>query len=334
MRWRPTRRSRRTGLAVAAVLAWVLACDCASAQSWPTRPMTMVVPFAAGGGTDIMGRIVAARLSELLGQQVIVENAGGAGGMTGSYRVAKAAPDGYQFVLGTNGTHAQNQSLYKSPLYNAAIDFAPVALIAEQPIGLLARKDLPVDNLQQFITYAKANQASMKYGSAGAGSAVQLSCVLLNAANGLSITHVPYRGSAPAMQDLIAGRIDYQCANVAPALGQIESHQVKAIALLSSHRTALVPDLPTADEQGLKNFDATLWFALFLPKGTPAAIVQKLNAATIATMNTPSVQERMNQIGADLVAPERRSSEYLGKLVESEIEKWAGPIKASGVTAD
>jgi tripartite-type tricarboxylate transporter receptor subunit TctC len=333
MRWPRARRSC-TGLAVAAVLAWVLACDCASAQSWPTRPMTMVVPFAAGGGTDIMGRIVAARLSELLGQQVIVENAGGAGGMTGSYRVAKAAPDGYQFVLGTNGTHAQNQSLYKSPLYNAAIDFAPVALIAEQPIGLLARKDLPADNLQQFIAYAKANQASMKYGSAGAGSAVQLSCVLLNAANGLSITHVPYRGSAPAMQDLIAGRIDYQCANVAPALGQIESHQVKAIALLSSHRTALVPDLPTADEQGLKNFDATLWFALFLPKGTPAAIVQKLNAATIATMNTPSVQERMNQIGADLVAPERRSSEYLGKLVESEIEKWAGPIKASGVTAD
>jgi tripartite-type tricarboxylate transporter receptor subunit TctC len=333
MRWPRARRSC-TGLAVAAVLAWVLACDCASAQSWPTRPMTMVVPFAAGGGTDIMGRIVAARLSELLGQQVIVENAGGAGGMTGSYRVAKAAPDGYQFVLGTNGTHAQNQSLYKSPLYNAAIDFAPVALIAEQPIGLLARKDLPADNLQQFIAYAKANQASMKYGSAGAGSAVQLSCVLLNAANGLSITHVPYRGSAPAMQDLIAGRIDYQCANVAPALGQIESHQVKAIALLSSHRTALVPDLPTADEQGLKNFDATLWFALFLPKGTPAAIVQKLNAATIATMNTPSVQERMNQIGADLVAPERRSSEYLGKLVESEIEKWAGPIKASGVRAD
>jgi tripartite-type tricarboxylate transporter receptor subunit TctC len=333
MRWRRACRSC-TGLAVAAVLAWVLACDCASAQSWPTRPMTMVVPFAAGGGTDIMGRIVAARLSELLGQQVIVENAGGAGGMTGSYRVAKAAPDGYQFVLGTNGTHAQNQSLYKSPLYNAAIDFAPVALIAEQPIGLLARKDLPADNLQQFIAYAKANQASMKYGSAGAGSAVQLSCVLLNAANGLSITHVPYRGSAPAMQDLIAGRIDYQCANVAPALGQIESHQVKAIALLSRHRTALVPDLSTADEQGLKNFDATLWFALFLPKGTPAAIVQKLNAATIATMNTPSVQERMNQIGADLVAPERRSSEYLGKLVESEIEKWAGPIKASGVTAD
>jgi tripartite-type tricarboxylate transporter receptor subunit TctC len=174
----------------------------------------------------------------------------------------------------------------------------------------------------------------MKYGSAGAGSAVQLSCVLLNAANGLAITHVPYRGSAPAMQDLIAGRIDYQCANLAPALGQIEAHQVKAIAILGRRRAALMPDLRTADEQGMTGFDAILWYALFLPKGTPAEIVQKLNAAAIATMNTPAVQARMKQIGADLAPPERRSSEYLGKLVESEIEKWAGPIKASGVTAD
>jgi tripartite-type tricarboxylate transporter receptor subunit TctC len=320
-------------IAAASVFACVAAHAPAAAQSWPSRPMTMVVPFAAGGGADIMGRIVAARLSEILGQQVIVENVGGAGGMTGSYRVAKATPDGYQLVLGTNGTHAQNQSLYKSPLYNAATDFAPVALIAQQPIALLARPDFPADGLKGFVAYAKANQAAMKYGSAGAGSAVQLSCVLLNAANGLSITHVPYRGSAPAMQDLIAGRIDYQCANLAPALGQVEAHQVKALAILGLRRTPLMPDLATADEQGLTGFDAILWYGLFLPKGTPAEIVQKLNAATIATMNTPAVQERMKQIGADLAAPEFRSSEYLGKLVESEIEKWAGPIKASGVTA-
>jgi tripartite-type tricarboxylate transporter receptor subunit TctC len=322
------------GFAAVAVLALLAVCGPVSAQSWPSRPMTMVVPFAAGGGADIMGRILAARLSEILGQQVIVENAGGAGGMTGAYRVAKAAPDGYQFVLGTNGTHAQNQSLYKNPLYNAATDFAPVALIAEQPIGLLARKDLPADNLQQFIAYAKANEASMKYGSAGTGSAVHLSCVFFNAASGLSITHIPYRGSAPAMQDLIAGRIDYQCANVAPALGQIEDHQVKVIAILGRRRTALVPDMPTAQEQGLTDFDAVLWYGLFLPRGTPPPIVEKLNVAVIATMNTPSVQERMKQNGAELAAPDRRSSEYLGKLVESEIVKWAGPIKASGVAAD
>jgi tripartite-type tricarboxylate transporter receptor subunit TctC len=321
-------------LAVACVPTCLAACDPASAQSWPSRSMTMVVPFAAGGGADTMGRILAARLSEILGQQVIVENVGGAGGMTGAYRIVKAPPDGYQFVLGTNGTHAQNQSLYKSPLYNAATDFAPVALIGEQPIALMTRKDFPADNLQQFITYAKANQAGMKYGSAGIGSAVQLSCVLFNAATGLRTTHVPYRGSAPAMQDLIAGRIDYQCANLAPALGQIEDHQVKAIAVLGRHRTALMPPLPTADEQGLTGFDAVLWYGMFLPKGTPAEIVQKLNAAVIATLDTPSVQERMKQVGAELAASDQRSSEYLGKLVESEIVKWAGPIKASGVTAD
>ncbi|HEV3371637.1 MAG TPA: tripartite tricarboxylate transporter substrate-binding protein [Xanthobacteraceae bacterium] len=322
------------GIVAASALACLAASDPASAQSWPSRPLTMVVPFAAGGGADAMGRILAARLAEILGQQVIVENVGGAGGMTGAYRVVKATPDGYQFVLGTNGTHAQNQSLYKNPLYNAATDFAPVALIGEQPIALLTRRDLPADNLQQFIAYAKANQAGLKYGSAGTGSAVQLSCVLLNAATGLRTTHVPYRGSAPAMQDLIAGRIDYQCANLAPALGQIEDHQVKAIAVLGRHRTALMPSLPTADEQGLTGFDAVLWYGMFLPKGTPAEIVQKLNAAVIATLDTPSLRERMKQVGAELAAPDQRSSEYLGKLVESEIVKWAGPIKASGVTAE
>jgi tripartite-type tricarboxylate transporter receptor subunit TctC len=322
---------RRIALTAACSLALA---QSATAQSWPTRPLTMVVPFAAGGGADVMGRILAARLAEVLGQQVIVENAGGAGGMNGAYRVAKAAPDGYQFVLGTNGTHAQNQSLYKNPLYNAATDFAPVTLIGEQPIALLTRKDLPADNLPEFIAYAKANQASIKYGSAGTGSAVQLSCVLLNAANGLTITHVPYRGSAPATQDLIAGRIDYQCANLSPVLSQVEAHLIKALAVLSGHRSALMPELATADEQGLAGFEAVLWYGLFLPKDTPPAIVDKLNAAVVATMDTPALQERMKQIGAELVPPERRSSEYLGKFVVSEIAKWAGPIKASGVTAD
>jgi tripartite-type tricarboxylate transporter receptor subunit TctC len=259
---------------------------------------------------------------------------GGAGGMTGAYRVAKAAPDGYQLVLGTNGTHAQNQTLYRNPLYNAATDFAPVALIAEQPIVLMARRDLPADNLAEFIAYARAKEADMKYGSAGAGSAVQLACVLLNAAIGVRVTHVPYRGSAPATQDLIAGRIDYQCANVGPVVGQIESRMVKAIAILSRKRTSILPALPSAHEQGLAGFDASIWYALFLPKGTPAPIVQKLNAAAVATLNTPSVQQWMRDNGAEPAAPERRSPDYLAGFVESEIEKWAGPIRASGVSAD
>src|SRR5262252_4411556 len=176
-------------------------------EDWPTRPVTMVVPFAAGGPADTVGRILASHLSELLGQQVVIENVGGSGGMTGAARVSKAAPDGYQFVLGNMGTHAANQTLYKTPLYNAASDFAPVTLVAETPLLLLTRKDFPADDLAQFAAYARANQAKMQFGSGGAGSASHLACLLVNLAIGINVTHVPYRGAAPAMQDLIAGRI-------------------------------------------------------------------------------------------------------------------------------
>jgi tripartite-type tricarboxylate transporter receptor subunit TctC len=180
----------------AAVFGILLAlCGSAPAQNYPSKPLTMIIPFAAGGPTDVLGRVIAQRMSEIMGQQVVVENVGGAGGMTGSKRVADAASDGYTFVLGTVGTHAQGQSLYKKPLYNAAIDFTPVALIAEVPIVLITRKDLPVDNLQEFVAYAKANQTKMQYGSAGAGSATHLGCVLLNYLIGVDITHVPYHVS-------------------------------------------------------------------------------------------------------------------------------------------
>ena len=318
----------------AAALA-VLACSApALSQQWPSRPMTMVVPFAAGGPADSVGRILAPQLSELLGQQVVIENVGGSGGMTGSARVARAAPDGYQFVLGNVGTHAASQTFYKSPLYNAATDFAPVALIAQTPLVLLARKDLPADNLAQFIAYAKAHQLSMQFGSGGAGSASHLACVLLNAAIGVTVTHVPYRGAAPAMQDLIAGRIDYQCPDTPIAIAQIAHGTIKAIAVLTRERSPGLPDAPTAHEQGLVDFDAANWFALFLPKGTPATVAEKLNAAALATIDTAAVKLRMQEIGADLPAPERRSRQYLQNFVESEIEKWAGPIKASGVSMD
>jgi tripartite-type tricarboxylate transporter receptor subunit TctC len=317
-----------------ALAFWVLNPALVAAEAWPIRPVTMIVPLAAGSGIDVLGRILAPRLSELLGQQVIVENVSGAGGMTGASRIARAAPDGAQFLLGGTGTHALNQTLYKRPLYNAAADFAPVALVAEQPIVLIARKELPADNLREFITYAKANQGRMQYGSAGAGSAAHLSCVLLNAAIGIDVTHVPYRGGGPAMQDLIAGRIDYQCPLIAIAIQQIESKNVKAMAILSQDRSPSLPDLPSAHEQGLVNFDASNWSGFFLPRDTPMAIVQKLHDATIATMNTQVVRARLKEIGADLVAPERTSPAYLQKFVEREIEKWAVPIRASGVTGE
>jgi tripartite-type tricarboxylate transporter receptor subunit TctC len=305
----------------------------AQAQDWPTRPVTMVIPFAAGGAPDLLGRILAPRLAEYLGQSVIVENAGGAGGMTGAARVAKAPPDGYQLVLGTSGTHAANQTLSKHPLYNAATDFTPVALVTDQPVLLVARKDLPADTLPEFTAYAKANQAKMQYGSAGPGSGTHLACVRLNLAIGINVAHVPYRGGTPAMQDLVAGRIDYQCAT-GSAMAQIESSAVKAIAILAKERSPILPQLPSAEEQGLSGFEAEIWFAIFLPKGTPHPIVQKLHAATIAAINDRAVQERLEKLIMSVVAPERRSPEYLQKFVESEIEKWAGPIRASGVSTD
>ena len=302
-----------------------------AAQAWPTRPVTMVVPLAAGGAIDGIGRILNSHLSEILRQQVIIENVGGAGGMIGAHRVAKATPDGYQFVFGTAGTHAQNQTLYKQPRYNAATDFAPVVLIVEMPLVLIARRDLPVNNLQEFIAYTQANQAKMQYGSPGAGSPSHLACALFNAAIGVDVTHIAYRGGGPAMQDLIAGRIDYQCPNAAAAIPQLESNMVKAIAIMTKDRSSILPNLASAREQGLKDFDAENWVAFFLPRATPTAIIRKLNEATIAAMNRPAVQERLRELGAEVVAAERRSPEYLGKFVESEIKKWAETIKASGL---
>ena len=317
---------------LAGILCGLACVHPAGAQNWPSRPLTMVVPFAAGGGTDVLGRIVGRRLSEILGQQVIVENVGGAGGMVGSARVVKAPPDGYQFVLGSRAD-AINQTLYKNPLYNFATDLAPVVLIADQPTILVARKDLHAGNLPEFIAYARANQATMQMGSAGAGSTGHLDCMLLNAAIGINVTHVPYRGGGPAIQDLIAGRIDYFCTLSATAKPQIEASLIKAIAILSRERSTMLPELASAREQGI-DFEASTWFGFFFPKGTPEPIIQKLHDATVAAMDTPSVQERLKEVGAVTVAPERRSPAYLQKFVVSEIEKNAVPIKAGGLAMD
>jgi tripartite-type tricarboxylate transporter receptor subunit TctC len=301
----------------------------AAAQEFPTRPLTLVIPFGAAGGVDVVGRILAARMGEILGHTVIVENVGGAGGMIGSARIARATPDGYQFVLGSVGTHAQGQTLYKNPLYNSATDFQPVALVAEQPIVLAARNNLPANNLSEFIAYAKANQAKMQYGSPGTGSSTHLACALFTSEIGVKVTHIPFRNNAT--QDLIAGRTDYQCMSGAAAVPLVEGKLAKMIATLTRERWQRLPQLASAHEQGLKDFDAYIWYALFLPKRTPAPIVRKLHAAAAAAMETPAVQARFDKVGATVPAPDRRSPEYLQKFVESEIARWAGPIKAAGM---
>jgi tripartite-type tricarboxylate transporter receptor subunit TctC len=300
------------------------------AQDFPTRTMTMVIPFAAGGPTDLLGRAIAQRMGEVLGQTIIVENVGGAGGMVGSKRVADAKPNGYTFGIGTVGTHAQNQTLYQHPLYNSATDFTPVALIAEVPIVLIVRKDLPVTNLKEFVAYAKANQTNLKFGSGGVGAASHLGCVVLNTAMGTDITHVPYKGGGLAMQDVIAGRMDFECEIMSTVKSHIDAGDVKALAILSKTRSPVEPNLPTALEQGL-DVQAYTWNAMFLPKGVPAAIVKKLNDAVVQAMKAPAVRDRLQKFGVQFVSDDRATPEYLAAFVKSEIAKWAAPIKASGV---
>ena len=303
----------------------------AAAQTWPTRPVTTVVPFAAGGGTDLLGRIVAKRLAEVLGQQVVIENIGGAGGMIGSARVVKSAPDGYTMVVGTTAD-AINQTLYKAPLYNFAADLVPAGLMGDQPTVLLARKDFPANTLQEFAVHVKANLKSVQYGSAGAGSTGHLFCELLNAALGIgSVTHVPYRGGGPAMQDLIAGRYDYICTLSPTGKPLIDGNLVKGIAILQPKRSPEIPNLPSTAEQGLSDFDVRTWFGLFFPKATPEPIVRRLNAALAETLDTPWVHERFKEIVANVAGRNERSPEFLKKLVESDTAKMGAAIRGAGI---
>jgi tripartite-type tricarboxylate transporter receptor subunit TctC len=320
---------------IAALAAVSFACALpARADDFPSHPMTMIVPFAAGGPTDILGRVIAGRMSEIMGQTVVVENVGGAGGMTGAARVANATPDGYQFVLGTVGTHAQGQTLYKSPLYNSVTDFTPVVLIANVPVVLETRKDLPVNNFKEFVAYTKANQSKMQFASAGAGSATHLGCVLLNHVIGVNVTHVPYRGTGPALQDLEGGRVDYMCDLLTTAKPPIDNGAVKGLAIFDTKRSPALPNVPTAAEQDTPNLVAYTWNAIFLPKGAPEPVVKKIHDAALEAMHTPAVHDKLTSLGAEIVSDQDATPQHLGDLVKSEIAKWAVPIKASGVTVD
>jgi len=322
----------RVGWSIACALAGALFATAAAAQDWPTRPMTLVVPFAAGGGVDVSARIQAQKMGELLGQPIVVDNMGGASGMTGAAHVAKSAPDGYTMLIGNSGTQAYSQALNKVPLYNAATDFAPVGLVTESPRILIVRKDLPADNLQQFIAYVKANQAKMQFGSAGVGSGTHLPCVLLNTALGVNVTHVPYRGEGPAQQDLIGGLIDYMCSTIQTGAAMAKQGSVKGIAVMAPRRVAIIPDLATTGEQGLSGVEASVWNAFFLPRGAPAPIVQKLHKAMSDTVDDPTVRKRLADLGLEIAAPERRTPEYLAKFVPEEIARWTKVAQAAGIT--
>jgi tripartite-type tricarboxylate transporter receptor subunit TctC len=254
--------------------------------------------------------------------------------MTGSKRVADAQPDGYVMGIGTVGTHAQGQTLYKRPLYNSQTDFTPVALLAQVPIVLTVRKDLPAKDFKEFVAYAQANQTKMQFGSAGAGSATHLGCVLLNYIMKTNITHIPFRGTGPAMGELQAGRIDFLCEVTSTAKAQIEGGTIRALAIFQQKRSPALPDLPTAEEQGTKDLIAYTWNAIFLPKNTPAAIVDRINKAAVDAINTPAVKDKLAGLGAEIATGNQTTPPYLAKLVKDETEKWAVPIKASGVTVE
>ena len=306
----------------------------AAEAGWPNRPMTLIVPFAAGGGIDISARMQAQAIGEILGVSVVVENIGGGGGMTAGARVAHAPPDGYTFMIGNSGTHAYNQTLYKKPLYNSVTDFTPVGLVTELPRILNVRKDLPATNLQEFLVWLKANENKAQFGSAGVGSGTHLPCVLFNLAVGVNITHVPYRGAGPVIQDLIGGRIDYMCDTVQTGAQLARQGLVKPIAVLAPKRVSIIPEVPTAREQGLPGVEASVWNAFFLPKGTPDPIVRKLNAAVNQSLESPALRKRLEELGLEIFPPEERTPEYLAKFVPEEIARWAKPIRAAGIDAD
>jgi len=321
----------RTVIATAFLLAFTAA---AHAEEWPTRPITLVVPFAAGGGVDVSARLQAQHMGELLGQTIVIENVGAAAGTTGSLRVAKAAPDGYTMLIGNSGTHAFSQSLSKKPPYNSLTDFEPVGVVSDSPRILIARKDLPANNLQEFIAYVKANQSKVQFGSAGVGAGTHLPCVLLNMAIGVEVTHVPYRGAGPVMQDLIGGRLDYMCDTIQTGAQQAKAGAVKGIAVLAEKRVPIIPDLATTGEQGLPGVEASVWNAFFLPKGTPEPIVRKLNKAMRDMLDNQAVRARLEELGLEIMPPEKRSPDYLAKLLAEDIERWRKVIVTAGITTD
>lgn len=315
---------------IAFLLAWSTAL--AAAESWPTHIITLTVPFGPGSGSDTVARIIAGRVAEILGQPVIVENMGGAGGTIAVSRAAKAAPDGYQIVLGAVDTFAQSQSLFKNPPYNSIADFTPVALAVEQPLILITRSSLAAKNLPEFARYVKANHDKMQFGSTGVGSGPYLACFMLNAAMGAEVTAVPYRSSAPAFMDMVAGNLDYYCPLAVGAIPFMGNKQVNALAVLTAQRSSLLPDLPTAKEQGFNVVDGYYWMGFFVPKGVPEPIVTKLNAAISAALDTTSVQDRLRVVATTVVPPQRRTPAYLQGFLASEIAKWRGIMQASGVT--
>jgi tripartite-type tricarboxylate transporter receptor subunit TctC len=299
----------------------------AQAQTYPTRTITMTVPFAAGGPTDVISRIVTGHMAQTLGQSIIIENVVGAGGTTATARAARAANDGYTLITGHMGTHAAAVPLYPSLAYHPEKDFEPVSLLAGTPILILARKEFPPKDLKEFITYVKANVEKVNAAHAGVGSVSHVSCQLLNSVLDIKPTGVPFNGTGPAMNALVGGQVDYMCDQIVNAVPQINGGTIKAYAIATAERNPSLPDVPTTAEAGLPDFQAQAWNAIFAPKGTPAPIIAKLNAAAVKALDDEGVRKRLLDLGSVIPTAADRTPQALAALVKSEIAKWTPVLK-------
>ena len=330
------RRSLPAGLwrlAVGALLAFsaLAAAPMAGAQAYPAKPIRIVVPFPPGGATDILARAVAQKLTDAWGQAVVVDNRPGAGGNIGSEIVAKAAPDGYTLEMGTVGTHAINASLYAKMPYDHVKDFAPVILVAGVPNVLVVNPTLPVNSVQELIAYAKANPGKLNFASSGNGTSIHLAGELFKVMAGVQMTHIPYKGSAPALQDLIGGQVQLMFDNLPPSLPHIKAGKLRALAVTSATRSSALPDTPTIAESGLPGFEASSWFGVLAPAGTPPAIIARLNAEIGAWLASAEAKEKMLALGANIGGG---SPEDFARHIAAETAKWQKVVKASGAKVD
>jgi tripartite-type tricarboxylate transporter receptor subunit TctC len=323
-----TTRRRFLALALAGVLTFPTA---AFAQAYPSKPIRFVVPYPAGGPLDTVARLLGGKLSESMKQPVIVDNKPGAGGNIGADAVAKSPPDGYTLLMGAVATHAINPTLYASMPYDAVRDFTPVTQVASTPNVLVVNPSIPAGNVREFIAYAKANPGKLNFGSGSTGSAGHLAGELFKSMAGVDMTHVPYKGAGPAMQDLVGGQIQLMFDNLASSLGQIRAGRVKALAVTTAKRTTLAPELPTIAESGLPGFDISTWFGVFVPAHTPQPIVDRLHAELTRALAMPDVREKMVQLGAE---PVGNRPEEFAAYIRSEADKYAQVVKASGARAD
>ena len=299
----------------------------AEAQTYPTRTITMIVPFAAGGPTDVISRIVTGNMAQTLGQSIVIENVVGAGGTTATTRAARAANDGYTLITGHMGTHAASVPLYPKLAYHPEKDFEPIALLAGTPILILARKDFPPKDLKEFVAYVKANAEKVNAAHAGVGSVSHVSCELLHSILDIKPVGVPFSGTGPAMNALVAGQVDYMCDQIVNAVPQINAGTIKAYAIATAERNPSLPNVPTTAEAGLPAFQAQAWNAVFAPKGTSPAIVATLNAAANKALDDETVKKRLLELGSVIPAPKDRTPEALAALVKSEIAKWTPVLK-------